>query len=181
MRAVSTIAGERLLQCFERDFAAFAGQTLKFEPAAEKLRRAAFVGGDMGFGMTEHDTPLRRDLRQRQGIRRSAGRHQENRDIVFENLGHAPLDGSRPVIVAVAARIAAACFGNGIENGGRDGGRIVAGKIHGRSVARIVCYAIRQPSRGAAVRSQASLAATRGSAGTKSANSRSGIAQTYGP
>ncbi len=132
MRAVPAIAGERLLQRFERDFPAVAGQALKFEAAAEKLRRAALVGGDMGFRMTEHDTPLRRDLRQRQGIRRSASRHQENRDIVFENLGHAPLDGSRPVIVAIAPRIAAACFGNGIENGGRDGGRIIAGKIHGR-------------------------------------------------
>ena len=78
MRTMAAIAGQRRLQRRRSDFVAVAGQADELEAMAEELRRAAFIGGDVGFGMTEHDAPGRRNLRQRQRIRRRPGRHQED-------------------------------------------------------------------------------------------------------
>ena len=53
---------------------AVAGKTFKLEPAAEKLRRTAFIGDDVSVLVTKHDSPRRRDLRKRQCVRGRAGR-----------------------------------------------------------------------------------------------------------
>ena len=103
VRAVAAIAVKRRLQRLRRDLAVAAGKAGKLQPAAEKLRRAAFVGRDMGLGMAEHDAPGRRDLRQRQRIGRGPGRHQEHRHLALEDLRQPPLDAGGPVVIAVAA------------------------------------------------------------------------------
>ena len=45
-------------------------------------------------------------MRERERIRRRAGRHQEDRDLALEDLGEALLDPPGPVVIAVAERIA---------------------------------------------------------------------------
>ncbi len=70
-----------------RDLAGFARQADELDAAAEEFRRAAFVGRDMRLGMAQHRAPWRRQMGERQRIRGGAGRHQEDRDLVLENLG----------------------------------------------------------------------------------------------
>ena len=149
VRLVSAIAGERGFKSFGRDLGAVAGKPFKFKAAAKKLRRAAFIGDDVGIPVTEHDAPRRRHLRKRQRIRRGAGRHQKRRHLTLEDFRQPPLDASGPVVVAVAARIAGVGLHDGVENGRRHRRRVVAGKIHCKRHRRM---ADRQQNLGAASR-----------------------------
>jgi len=121
---------ERRLQLLWRDFAGFAGKTGELQSAAKKFRRASLVGNDVGLLVTQHDSPWRRHLRRRQCVCRRAGRHQECRDLALKNLRQTPLDLKRPVIIAIAPRIARVGGKDGVENGGRNAGRVVAGEVH---------------------------------------------------
>ena len=85
MRAVPAVARKGALEDLRGDLAALSRQAFEFETMAEKLRRAAFVGRDVRFHVAKNDTPRRGNLRERQRIGRGAGRHQESRDISFEN------------------------------------------------------------------------------------------------
>ena len=130
MRSEIAVAGQRRLQRVRRDLAGVALQTRELQAAAKEFRRAALVGSDVGFDVTEHDAPGRAKLRQRQRVRRRAGGNEKHRDIVLKNFREPPLDGLRPVVIAVAARIAVIGLRDGVENGGRHRRRVVAGKIH---------------------------------------------------
>ena len=91
---------ERAPQRRGRDLAGFAREPDELDAAAEEFRRAAFVGRDVRLGVAEHGAPRRREMRERQRVGRGPGRHQEDRDLVLEQLGEPPLDvpvqGSRP-------------------------------------------------------------------------------------
>lgn len=130
MRTVAAITCERRLQRLGGDFAGLSRQTFELEAAAEKLHRAAFVGDDVRFGVTQHDAPRRRDLRQRQRIGRGPGRHEENGNVAFKDFAESTFGPFRPVVAAIAGRIALVGRSDGIENGGHDTCRIVAGEIH---------------------------------------------------
>ena len=84
VRLVPAVTGQRALQHLRRDLGAVAGKTFKLEPAAEKLRRTAFIGDDVSVLVTKHDSPRRRDLRKRQCVRGRAGRHQKYCDFALE-------------------------------------------------------------------------------------------------
>ncbi len=127
---MAAVADERRLQRFRRDLGAVAGKAFELEAAAEEFRRAAFVGGDVGIGVTEHDAPWRRDLRQRQRIGGRPGRHQERRHLALEDFGQAPLDAQRPIVIAVAERIARVRRHDGVEDGRGDRRRVVGGEVH---------------------------------------------------
>ncbi len=104
MRPVSGETRQRRTQSVGRDPASLARQLDQLEPAAEKFRRAALVGDDVGFGMAEHRAPGRNKLRQRERVRGGPGRHQEHRDIVLEKLRKPALDPPGRLVVAIAER-----------------------------------------------------------------------------
>ena len=127
---MAAVAGKRRFQGVCSDLGAVAGQADEFQTMPEEFRRAAFVGGDVGLRVTEHDAPRRRNLRQSQRIGRCAGRHQEDRDLALEDFRKLAFGGLRPIVIAVAAGIATVGLGERVENGGRDARRIVAGEVH---------------------------------------------------
>src|SRR4029077_6827278 len=120
------------------DFAAITAKPNKLETMAEKFGCAAFIGRDVGLRMAKNDAPWRRDLRQGQCVRRSAGRHQKGRDLALEYFAEAAFDGVRPVVIAVATGKAAIRFDQSVENGRRDWRGVVTGKVHLGNLARIV-------------------------------------------
>ena len=64
----------------------------------------------MGLGMTEHRAPWRSEVRERERIRRRAGRHQKDRDLVLEHVRKARFDPLRPIVSTVnGAKPAFAC------------------------------------------------------------------------
>ena len=52
MRTVPAIAGERLVETVDGDFAGRAGEADELETIAEKFGRAAFVGENVRLGVT---------------------------------------------------------------------------------------------------------------------------------
>ena len=67
---------------------------------------------------------------ERQRIGGGAGRHQEDRDLMLEDLRETALDPRRPGVVAVGERRALVRGRDGGEDFGRDAGGVVAGEIH---------------------------------------------------
>jgi len=130
VRLKIAIASKRGLQSVGCNLAGRARQIAEFQAAAKKFRRAALVGRNVRFGMTEYDAPGRRDLRERQRICRRAGRYQEHRDVALEDFAKTPFDASRSIVIAIAERKAAVRPHNGVKDFGRDRRRVVAGKIH---------------------------------------------------
>src|SRR6516165_488143 len=130
MRTVPAIAGERLAEAIGGELAGRTLQADKLEAISEKFGRSAFVGENVRPGMTENGAPGWRDLRQGQSVCRRAGWHQESRHLTFEDLAEPALGRLCPIIIAIAARVAAACLGQSIENGGCDRRRVVASKVH---------------------------------------------------
>ena len=130
MRAAPLPLIERALQRRRRDLAGFAGKPDQLDAAAEEFRRAAFVGGDVRLVMAQHGAPGRREVRERERVRRGAGRHQEDRDLALKDLGECPLDPFGPVVVAVGQRGAVVGAGNGREDLRRDPGCVVACEVH---------------------------------------------------
>ena len=85
----------------------------------------------MRLRMAQHRAPGRRQVRERERIRRRAGRHQKYRDLALEDLGEALLDPPGPVVVAVAERVAGIGLADRLEDfGRRDSGRVVACEVH---------------------------------------------------
>ena len=74
------------------DLAGLAGDAGKLDAAAKEFRRAAFVGRDMGFRVADDGAPRRCQMRERQGIGRRPGRHQEDGDLTFEDVRETFLD-----------------------------------------------------------------------------------------
>ena len=122
---------DRVGQRFRRHLAADARHADELEAAAEKFRRAAFVGEDMRLGMRKHRAPRRADMRERQRIGRRAGRHQEHGDLVLENLADPPFDRAGDVIVAIAHGEAVIAGDERLQDFRRDAGGVVACEIHG--------------------------------------------------
>src|SRR5437867_1549681 len=69
--------------------------------AGETFMRAAFVGRDVGFRVTQDRAPRRRTMRDRQRVGGCARRHQKDRNIAFEDFRKPPLDAPGPFIVAI--------------------------------------------------------------------------------
>ena len=130
VRAVPAISCERSLERIRRNLAVVARESVELDAAAEKFRRAAFVGDDVRLRVTEHNAPRRRHLRKRQRIRGRAGRHQEYSNVVLEDFRETALDRRRPVVIAIAERITRTRAHDGVEDRGRDRRGIVAGEVH---------------------------------------------------
>lgn len=115
-----------------RQLAAIARQADDLGPAGEEFRRAAFVGGDMRLVMAEHRPPGLDQARQRERVRRRAGRDQENRDLALEQLREQGLDPLRPRIVAIGGGEALIGGRHRLHHRRARPGQIVADEIHGR-------------------------------------------------
>ena len=98
--------------------------------AAKKFRRATFIGRDVRSLVAQHRAPRGRQVRDGERIRHGAGRHQKYGDFLFENLGKAPLDSRRPVVIAVAERITHIRTGDRVEDFRRHSGGVVAREVH---------------------------------------------------
>src|SRR5262249_46293680 len=85
---------------------------------------------DMRLLVAEHGAPRRGEMRERKRVGGSPGRHQEDRDLMFEELGESALDPLGPAVAAInerGARIRARHGGGDVR---RDPRRVVAGEIH---------------------------------------------------
>ena len=89
--------------------------------------------------VAQHGTPGRREMGKRQRVGGSPGRHQEDRDLVLEQLRELMLDALGPVVTAIGERGAFVRPCERGENFGRDPGRVVAGEVHDASFRHPFC------------------------------------------
>ena len=130
MRPMSGIAFDCRAHRVDDELAADAGQPDELEAAAEELRRAAFVGDDVGFGVAQHAAPGRRDMRERQRIGGGAGRHDEDRNLALEDLAKPALDALCCIVIAIAERETGVGRENRVKDFRSDSRGVVAGKVH---------------------------------------------------
>ena len=127
---VAFIATDRRGERLRRHLAADTRHADELEPAAEELRRAAFIGQDMRLAMREHRAPRRAHMRERQRIGGGAGRHQEYGDVVLEQFRDAPLDVPSQIVIAIAQHEAFVGPHQGIENFRSHARGVVTCKVH---------------------------------------------------
>jgi hypothetical protein len=124
------IALERFAQLRRRDLSCLAGNGDELYAAAEKLRRAAFVGGDMRVLVTEHSAPGRRQMGDGKRIGGRARCDEKNGDLALEHLCKTALDFFRPRIPSVGQHLAVICARDCRKDFRCDPGRIIARKVH---------------------------------------------------
>ena len=73
----------------------------ELEARAKELRRPAFVGVDVRLPVADDGPPGRRHRRQRQGVGRRAGVHQQHAHLALEDAGQLLLDAACPLVAAV--------------------------------------------------------------------------------
>src|SRR5262245_5102947 len=117
-------------ECIGPDLASHARQANELGAAAKELGRAALIGRDVSLGMTQHRTPGRREMGDRQSIGGGPGWRQKNRHFALEKLGKALLHTSGQGVIAVSKRRALVRRRDGRKNLRRHPGRIVARKVH---------------------------------------------------
>ena len=100
------------------------------QPAPEKLRRAAFILGDMRLRMTEYGAPGRRDAGQRQGIGSGTRGDKKNAQVSLENLPQPPLHPRGEGIGPVGIHRAVIRAGHRRDDFRGSAKAVVAGEVH---------------------------------------------------
>ncbi len=133
MRAKSEVLVERGRDGSGLQLAGLSLDAEEPQPAAEKFRRAAFVGNGMGFAVAQHGPPGRRQMRQRQCIGGSAAAHQKYRHVPFEHFREPTLQPSGQGVVPVGNGESGVGANQSVQNRGRHSGGVIAGKFHVQS------------------------------------------------